>query len=199
MEADAFLVIDVLRATTTIATLFARGLADLLVFDSIEAARKRARAEGRILLGEVGGLPPKDFDYGNSPAEAATLELKGQGAALFTTNGTRALCASAGRGEVVAASFAECLGGGALGGGLRAGGCSCAPGTRGAGGSPWRTSPRPRDSSNSSRRRVRGWNSATRRAWRQGRPATRTRSRPIFPGARTGARGWWRVPTMLAV
>ena len=107
MEADAFLVIDVLRATTTIATLFARGLADLLVFDSIEAARERARADGRILLGEVGGLPPEGFDYGNSPAEAATLELAGQGAALFTTNGTRALCASAGRGEVSAASFAN--------------------------------------------------------------------------------------------
>ena len=104
MEADAFLVIDVLRATTTIATLFARGLADLLAFDSIEAARERARAEGRIL---VGGLPSEGFDYGNSPAEVATLELKGQGAALFTTNGTRALCASAGRGEVVAVSFAN--------------------------------------------------------------------------------------------
>ncbi|MXW26458.1 MAG: 2-phosphosulfolactate phosphatase, partial [Dehalococcoidia bacterium] len=44
LEADAFLVIDVLRATTTIATLFEGGLADLLVVDDIEAARERARA-----------------------------------------------------------------------------------------------------------------------------------------------------------
>ena len=107
MEADAFLVIDVLRATTTIATLFEGGLADLLVVDTIEAARERARAEGRVLFGEVGGLPPEGFDHGNSPAEAATLALAGKGAALFTTNGTRALCGVAGRGAVATAAFAN--------------------------------------------------------------------------------------------
>lgn len=107
MEAGAFLVIDVLRATTTIATLFERGLSDLLVVDSVEAGRERAHSEGRILLGEVGGLPPDGFDFGNSPAEAATLELRGKKAALFTTNGTRALLGAAGRGEVATAAFAN--------------------------------------------------------------------------------------------
>lgn len=107
MEADAFLVIDVLRATTTIATLFESGLTDLLVVDTIEAARERARAEGRTLFGEVGGLPPDGFDHGNSPAEAATLDLRGKGAVLFTTNGTSALCGAAGRGEVAAGAFAN--------------------------------------------------------------------------------------------
>ncbi len=107
LEADAFLVIDVLRATTTIATLFEGGLADLVVVDDIDAARERAGAEGRILFGEVGGLPPEGFDYGNSPAEAATLDVSGKGAVLFTTNGTRAICGVAGRGEAAAASFAN--------------------------------------------------------------------------------------------
>lgn len=107
MEADAFLVIDVLRATTTIATLFEQGLADLVVVDEIEAARERARAEGRVLFGEVGGLPPDGFDYGNSPAEAAGLDVQGRGAVLFTTNGTRAICGSAGRGAVATAAFAN--------------------------------------------------------------------------------------------
>ncbi len=107
LEADAFLVIDVLRATTTIAALFAGGLADLLAVDAIEAARERARTEGRILFGEVGGLPPEGFDHGNSPAEAATLDVRGRGAVLFTTNGTGALCGAAGRGAVAAAAFAN--------------------------------------------------------------------------------------------
>ena len=107
MEADAFLVIDVLRATTTIATLFEGGLADLLVADTMEAARERARSEGRVLFGEVGGLPPEGFDHGNSPVEAAGLEVQGTGAVLFTTNGTRALCGAAGRGAVAAAAFAN--------------------------------------------------------------------------------------------
>ncbi|MDE2934000.1 MAG: 2-phosphosulfolactate phosphatase [Chloroflexota bacterium] len=107
IEADAFLVIDVLRATTTIATLFEGGLADLLVVDDIEAARERAQSEGRVLFGEVGGLPPEGFDYGNSPAEAAALDVRGQGAVLFTTNGTRAICGSAGRGAVATAAFSN--------------------------------------------------------------------------------------------
>ena len=107
MEADAFLVIDVLRATTTIAALFEGGLADLVVVDEIEAARERARGEGRVLFGEVGGLPPDGFDFGNSPAEAAGLDVRGKGAVLFTTNGTRAVCGVAGRGEAATAAFAN--------------------------------------------------------------------------------------------
>ncbi len=107
MEADAFLVIDVLRATTTIATLFEHGLADLLVVDDIEAARERARLEGRVLFGEVGGLPPEGFDHGNSPAEAAGLDVRGKGAVLFTTNGTRAICGVAGHGQTTTAAFAN--------------------------------------------------------------------------------------------
>tara|TARA_Y100000588_G_scaffold393864_1_gene511638 strand:+ start:1489 stop:2253 length:765 start_codon:yes stop_codon:yes gene_type:complete len=107
MGSDAFLVIDVLRATTTITMLFERGLSDLLVVDSVEAGRERAHSESRILLGEVGGLPPEGFDFGNSPAEIATLELRGKKAALFTTNGTRALLGAAGKGEVAAAALAN--------------------------------------------------------------------------------------------
>ena len=107
MEADAFLVVDTLRATTTIAAMFGAGLDDLLVLDRVETARERARADGRILFGEVGGLPPDGFDHGNSPAEAAGLPLRGKRAALVTTNGTRALCAVAGRGETAAAAFAN--------------------------------------------------------------------------------------------
>ena len=107
MEADAFVVIDVLRATTTIATMFEQGLDDLLVLDDLAAARARAAAEQRLLFGEVGGLPPEGFDYGNSPVEAGALQLRGQRAALFTTNGTRALCGVAGRGVVATAAFAN--------------------------------------------------------------------------------------------
>ena len=107
IEADAFLVVDTLRATTTIAAMFAAGLDDLLVLDRVQTARERARAEGRILFGEVGGLPPDGFDHGNSPVEAADLPLHGKRAALVTTNGARAICAVAGRGEVVAAAFAN--------------------------------------------------------------------------------------------
>jgi len=93
IEADCYIVVDVLRATTTIATLFARGLADLVVCDDIQLARDRALTEGRLLFGEVGGLPPEGFDHGNSPVEVDRLDVAGKRALLFTTNGTAALCA----------------------------------------------------------------------------------------------------------
>lgn len=100
MHADAYVVVDVLRATTTIAVLFERGLADLVVAMDIDFARERAFAEARLLFGEVQGLKPEGFDYGNSPVEAIEADLSGRGAVLYTTNGTLALCSLAGRGTV---------------------------------------------------------------------------------------------------
>lgn len=99
--ADCFIVVDVLRATTTIAALFAAGLSDLVVMSDIAEARRKAAKEGRLLFGEVQGLKPDGFDYGNSPVEAAGAPAAGRGAVLFTTNGTAALCAVAGAGAVV--------------------------------------------------------------------------------------------------
>jgi 2-phosphosulfolactate phosphatase len=107
IPADCYVVIDCLRATTTIATLFAAGLEDLVVTDDLEQARIRGAAEGRVLFGEVGGLPPDDFDHGNSPVEAAGLRLAGAQGLLYTTNGTTALCALAGRGVVMAGALAN--------------------------------------------------------------------------------------------
>ncbi|MCE7929081.1 MAG: 2-phosphosulfolactate phosphatase [Chloroflexi bacterium CFX7] len=107
LEACTFVVVDLLRATTTIATLFEAGLRDLLAVSDIEQAREYARRDGRLLFGEVGGLPPPGFDFGNSPVEAATASVRGERAVLFTTNGTTALCALAGRGKVIAGALAN--------------------------------------------------------------------------------------------
>lgn len=104
IAADAYVVIDCLRATTTIATLFAGGLAGLWAASDIETARRLARIESALLFGEVGGLPPDGFDAGNSPVEATSLEVSGKTAVLFTTNGTAALTALSDRGAVYAAS-----------------------------------------------------------------------------------------------
>jgi 2-phosphosulfolactate phosphatase len=107
LEADCYIVVDVLRATTTIATLFERGLADLIVCNDIQLARDRARDEARILFGEVGGLPPEGFDHGNSPVEADSLPISGKRAVLFTTNGTSALCALGMRGMVLTGALSN--------------------------------------------------------------------------------------------
>lgn len=105
VEADYLVVVDVLRATTTIATLFAAGLDSLLAVDNIAVARSRADSENRVLFGEVNGLPPDGFDYGNSPQAAFEARIANRGAVLFTTNGTRALTTLAKRGPVTAGAL----------------------------------------------------------------------------------------------
>lgn len=106
-EASAYVVVDVLRATTTMATMFERGLADVVVAETEELARTIAARDGRMLCGEVHGLPPKGFDHGNSPVEFLEADLSGQGAVLFTTNGTKAFCAAAARGIVYGGALAN--------------------------------------------------------------------------------------------
>jgi 2-phosphosulfolactate phosphatase len=105
MDADCYVVIDVFRATTTIATLFARGLHSLIACAEIDDARRLAKEHDALLFGEVGGLRPEGFGYGNSPVEAMGAPVEGRTAVLFTTNGTLALVQCAGRGQVFAGAF----------------------------------------------------------------------------------------------
>lgn len=102
IDAEAFVVIDVLRATTTIAAFLAAGASRITAVDALDLGRERASTAGALLAGEVGGLPPKGFDFGNSPRDAAAAALTGREVVLFTTNGTRALCRLAARGPVYA-------------------------------------------------------------------------------------------------
>ncbi len=95
------IVVDVIRATTTLCVLFERACRSVLVAPNIAAARSArasmAMARAEVLLaGEVEGLPPAGFDYGNSPAEFARHNFEGCDVIFATTNGTRAIRACAG-------------------------------------------------------------------------------------------------------
>lgn len=95
-ERKVCVVIDVLRMTSSAVAMFGRGLAELLVVAGVAQARRLAGPRRRALLcGEAGGLPPKGFDYGNSPSEFARLDLAGRRAILATTNGSPALVRAA--------------------------------------------------------------------------------------------------------
>ena len=90
-------VIDVIRATTTIATILARGAKEILIAKSkTEAFYLKKIYKEHILCGEVGGHPPKGFDFGNSPLEFSKMELNGTGMILKTTNGTKSFFKSSG-------------------------------------------------------------------------------------------------------
>ena len=94
-------VIDVLRATTTIVHALAAGAKGVIPCREIdEAWRLKQELAGNPLLGgERLGLPIAGFDLGNSPAEYAPERVRGRTVIFTTTNGTRALerCREAGR------------------------------------------------------------------------------------------------------
>ncbi len=82
------ILVDVLRATSTIVAALAEGAKVVKPVATLEVAHLY-REKGYLLAGERGGLPPEGFDYGNSPREA--YRLSSQKVVLTTTNGTRAL------------------------------------------------------------------------------------------------------------
>ncbi len=105
-DGRAAVVIDVLRATTSLLVLLERGCAEALIAPSIEAARAYRNAHPDVLAaGEQAGEAPAGFDFGNSPVAFARSEVAGRRVVLATTNGTRALYAARG----AAAIFAGCL------------------------------------------------------------------------------------------
>jgi len=102
VSASVCVVVDVLRASSSIVTLLEGGASPVIAASDVEEARTlHQRLPQHVLCGEKGGLPPEGFNYGNSPAEFSRLDLEGRGAILATSNGTRLLAALAGAPAVV--------------------------------------------------------------------------------------------------
>jgi len=95
-------VVDVLRATTTISHALSNGASEVIacleVEDALSAAKAFAPGE-RFLGGERGGARIEGFDFGNSPGEYSRDVVAGKSVIFTTTNGTRAMleCRSAAR------------------------------------------------------------------------------------------------------
>ncbi len=87
------LVIDVIRATSTIVTFFGRGGENLLITEKIdEAFELKNKLEGEIYIaGERGGKKVEGFDFDNSPWKISQLDLKDKTLILTTTNGTKTI------------------------------------------------------------------------------------------------------------
>ncbi len=85
-------VIDVLRATTTMLTALAAGAKAIIPCASIDDAKALA-GDGVVLAGERGGRAIPGFDLGNSPAEFTSAVCKNKTIVTTTTNGTAAILA----------------------------------------------------------------------------------------------------------
>jgi 2-phosphosulfolactate phosphatase len=90
------IVVDVLRATSTIAQALASGYRRVLCCAEIEEARRlRAEIPDSLVGGEREAIRVEGFDVGASPREF--LEARAETLILSTTNGTRAILAAAAR------------------------------------------------------------------------------------------------------
>ena len=96
LPASTVLVVDVLRASTTIIAALGNGCAGVIPVAEADEARRRARALGAgvLLAGERKGLMIEGFDLGNSPLEMTAERVGGRTLVFTTSNGTRALLAA---------------------------------------------------------------------------------------------------------
>ena len=100
--------IDVLRASSTIAVALANGARTVIPLESPEDVVTRSKQferDGVLLAGERRMLKMDGFDLGNSPAEHTRESVEDKTVLLTTTNGTRALLAVQGARDVVVASY----------------------------------------------------------------------------------------------
>jgi 2-phosphosulfolactate phosphatase len=101
-------VIDVLRASTTVAVALANGARTVVPVEDVDEAITRAKQfdPGQVLTaGERKMLPIAGFDMGNSPLDFSESKVSGCTVIITTTNGTRALMGLSGARDIVVASY----------------------------------------------------------------------------------------------
>ncbi len=83
------IIIDVFRAFTTAAVAFDRGAKQIILVAETEEARQLQRQGlGDFCMGEVDGIKPDGFDFGNSPYQLSQANLRGKTLIQSTRAGT---------------------------------------------------------------------------------------------------------------
>lgn len=102
---DAWLVIDLLRASTTIVSWFEKGGKEIYPEASVDSAlelKRRMVTNPPLLMGERNAVPPEGFDKGNSPLEITEeITKKYPTAIMATSNGTKGLLKAIATGAAV--------------------------------------------------------------------------------------------------
>jgi 2-phosphosulfolactate phosphatase len=97
-------VVDILRATSSIITAFAYNAASITPVPTLAECRM-LKEQGYITAGERGGQKVSGFDLGNSPYEFMDHQLNGKDLAFTTTNGSQAILSVADANTIVLGSF----------------------------------------------------------------------------------------------
>lgn len=101
IEDRVVIVLDVFRATTTMAAALQAGVQEIFIYPDIEsvmAAKKQMR--GALACGEQNCLKPEGFDLGNSPGDFGEEHI-GKTLLMCTTNGTKAILAARGAARIL--------------------------------------------------------------------------------------------------
>lgn len=84
-------IIDVLRASSTIIVALYSGAARIIPVVDADEALALGKSTDAILIGERHGIRLDGFDYGNSPGEMLHAPIRGKTIVITTTNGTRVM------------------------------------------------------------------------------------------------------------
>jgi 2-phosphosulfolactate phosphatase len=100
-------IIDVLRATSTIATALSNGAKCVIPVDSVAKCIELGRQIDGITAGERDGMIAEGLEYGNSPFEYPREFIQNKTLVLTTTNGTKLLhmALDRGAGQIITGSF----------------------------------------------------------------------------------------------
>lgn len=100
-------IIDILRATSTIATALHNGAKAIIPVDSVAECVKLGKQMEVISAGERDGQIAEGLKYGNTPFQYTAEFIKGKTLVLTTTNGTRLLhmALDANAREIITGSF----------------------------------------------------------------------------------------------
>ncbi|HEU0227526.1 MAG TPA: 2-phosphosulfolactate phosphatase [Arachidicoccus soli] len=91
LENAIVVIIDVFRATSTIATALYNGAQFVYPVAGVQDCIEKGKALNAITAGERDGKVIEGLQYGNSPAEYPASFIKGKTLVLTTTNGTKLL------------------------------------------------------------------------------------------------------------
>ena len=99
-------IIDVFRAYTTAAYLFANQAEKIFIVSKVETARTlKEELNNPVLIGERKGIKIEDFDFNNSPYFISQHNFKGKEIILSTSAGTKGIIAAENAAEIITGSF----------------------------------------------------------------------------------------------
>lgn len=103
---DVVVVVDVLRASSSIIVALAQGAEGIIPVKTVREAREICKKHPSfVLAGERRGIQPPGFDYGNSPVAFSRVNLDVKCLVLTTTSGTMAIAQAKGAKHVLIGAF----------------------------------------------------------------------------------------------